>query len=323
MTVEMFLGCRCALFVALICAVSVVGAEFVKVGGEVRFKPNPTLSSGTTITWKYMRTVENVIRVIEFDHGESSSPQNPLFKDNAKADTNTGELTLFNLRKDHNGIYYFELNGKEQEQKFTLNVMEEVPQPELNKAETSNPDNAIYLECQYDTDITWHCTNKDTVEPISVNGQKIGESILFERTKNLDVCCTCTLVNQVSNKTSKPICESEIFSGSNKGLVLGLVIPAVVIIITLVVLIFLYMCSDSCHDAVRKKFGKTPCLGAMLNVLDSCRNKIKPKGENKLHNVTTVYDKVKTTEKNEEEGASNGPHHDDEEKPLNEKESQQ
>lgn len=96
-----------------------------KVGGKLSFKPNPTLTSGSTITWKFKNVDDQVIRVIEFDQGEEAAPQNPLFKDYAVPDISTGELTLHNLMKKHSGLYSFEINGKEQEQKFTLKVMGE------------------------------------------------------------------------------------------------------------------------------------------------------------------------------------------------------
>lgn len=95
------------------------------LGGEVSFKPTPTVSSENTITWKFRSNDGRVIRVIEFDYGEYSHPQNPLFKDSAAGDKNTGELTLKNVTKDQSGLYYFEINGKEQEQKFRLQVMGE------------------------------------------------------------------------------------------------------------------------------------------------------------------------------------------------------
>ncbi|XP_057187429.1 uncharacterized protein LOC130552827 isoform X2 [Triplophysa rosa] len=285
---KMLLGCRCALFVALICAVSGVSAQYVKVGGEVRFKPNPTLSSGSTITWKFKAVSGSVFRVIEFDHGESSTPQNPLFKDNAEADKNNGELTLKKLTKDHSGLYYFEINSKEQAQKFTLNVLEEVQQPELQLTPASDPNVAMYLECQYEATIIWKCTNKDTPGAGSLNGQKIGESIIFERTRNPDACCTCTLKNEVSEKTSLPMCERDIFpEESNAGLVAGILSALILILILICVFIALYLCWDSFHDDVHRKCGAVLCLGAMLGVLDHCRNVMKPPPADEHADMTT------------------------------------
>ncbi|XP_056614785.1 uncharacterized protein LOC130429953 [Triplophysa dalaica] len=125
----MSVRCLSPLFVLLMVVSigAVSGATGLKcyLGDEVSFKPNPTLSSGSTITWKFWSAVGSVIRVIEFDHGESTHPHNPLFKESIAADKYTGELTLKHVKKDHSGLYYFEINGKEQEQKFTLQVMDQ------------------------------------------------------------------------------------------------------------------------------------------------------------------------------------------------------
>lgn len=101
------------------------GDIYVKVGGEVRFKPEPVPSSGSTITWKFKSSGGSVIRVIEFEQGqgEDTKPQNDRFKSTAEGDQSTGGLILRDLAQEHSGLYYFEINGKEQVQKFKLTLM--------------------------------------------------------------------------------------------------------------------------------------------------------------------------------------------------------
>lgn len=90
---------------------------------------------------------------------------------------------------------------------------EEVQKPQIKTEHTSNPDKAVYLECLYNGTIIWNCTNRETPTPTSPNNQKIGQSIVFERTWVPDACCTCTLKNDVSEKTSDQMCEKDIFPG--------------------------------------------------------------------------------------------------------------
>lgn len=119
--VLLFVSCYCSwLYIFFMFSGAI---QYVKVGGTIRFNPSLTLLPGSTFTWKFKGVGGNVIRMIEFDIGQDESPKNPLFKNRAVVDKNTAELTLKDLTVEHNGLYFFEINNKEQDLKFTLQVM--------------------------------------------------------------------------------------------------------------------------------------------------------------------------------------------------------
>ncbi|XP_056613882.1 uncharacterized protein LOC130430409 [Triplophysa dalaica] len=183
---KMSVRCLSSLFVLLMVVSigAVSGATGLKcyLGDEVSFKPNPTLSSGSTITWKFWSAVGSVIRVIEFDHGESTHPHNPLFKESIAADKYTGELTLKHVKKDHSGLYYFEINGKEHQQKFTLQVMGLPPKLKMVKERDSVSLHIDVTEEQRNEKIHWKIKhNNSLVAEIITENRKISTPFIEER----------------------------------------------------------------------------------------------------------------------------------------------
>ncbi len=45
------------------------------------------------------------------------------FKDITTLDEKTGQITITNLKIEHSGLYSIDINSKDQEQRFTLEVM--------------------------------------------------------------------------------------------------------------------------------------------------------------------------------------------------------
>ncbi len=93
------------------------------VGDTVSFRPDKLGSPVTSITWK-QKNGEVVIKAIEWDDEGVNTP-NPRFKDITTLDKETGLITITKLTVEHSGLYTIDINSKEQQQRFTLEVMGE------------------------------------------------------------------------------------------------------------------------------------------------------------------------------------------------------
>ncbi len=94
------------------------------VGETVSFHPPKLKSSVTSITWKQINS--GTVKVIEWDiDDEGFSIPNPRFRGITTLDEKTGQITITNLKVEHSGIYTIDINSKEQEQRFSLEVMGE------------------------------------------------------------------------------------------------------------------------------------------------------------------------------------------------------
>ncbi|XP_065110195.1 CD48 antigen-like [Paramisgurnus dabryanus] len=202
-------GCYVALVLALVTAVSGVDVK-AEVGDEVSFKPDIGSLKDSSITWKYT-TRGDVIKVIEWDNDfKTLEKLNPKFKTRVALDRTTGELTIKDLQLGHTGLYTIEINNKELYKRFTLTVKEGVPKPQLKQEETSD-NNVRYLTCEYNAMIRWACSDGEKPQITKLAKPRQGEFITFRRSENQDVCCTCTLKNDVSEKTSDPVCVNDLF----------------------------------------------------------------------------------------------------------------
>ncbi|XP_056114580.1 CD48 antigen-like, partial [Rhinichthys klamathensis goyatoka] len=106
------------------------GQEVTKaVGDQVSFKLDKIVSPVTSITWKHLKAGELTVKAIEWEDGEETTVLNARFKGITTLNTGTGQITITNLTVAHTGVYTVDLSGKEQTQRFTLNVMEPVPKP--------------------------------------------------------------------------------------------------------------------------------------------------------------------------------------------------
>ncbi|XP_067298368.1 uncharacterized protein [Pseudorasbora parva] len=188
---------------------AVSGEDVMKaVGDQVSFRPDkPLPPSVSSIIWKHRRGTD-VIKAIEWDVEDGFKTPNLRFKDITTLDKETGQITITQLNFNHIGVYSIDLNSKEQEQRFTLTVKERVPRPVIELEKTSNPD-VVYLTCKYNEMIIWKNSAGETLKgsPIS----PIGESITVEKNGNLENFYTCTLDNGVSQETSAPVYERDLF----------------------------------------------------------------------------------------------------------------
>ncbi|KAK2908491.1 hypothetical protein Q8A67_004328 [Cirrhinus molitorella] len=199
----------CAVFIS---TGAVSGQDQIKaVGDEVTFRPTNINPPFTSIIWKH-RSGSDVIKAIEWDIDDGFSIPNPRFKDITTLDNTTGHINITNLTLIHSGVYTIDINSKEQEKRFTLKVEKPVPKPETEIERISNPD-VVNLRCRYSETIIWKNAAGKTL-----NGSKNhlpGEFITVENTRNQTNFYTCTLKNDVSEKTSDRVYERDLFKGED------------------------------------------------------------------------------------------------------------
>ncbi len=93
------------------------------VGETVSFRPPKLGSPVTSFTWKQING-GTVWKAIEWDDEGVNTP-NPRFQGITTLDEKTGQITITNLQIEHSGIYTIDINSKEHQQRFTLEVMGE------------------------------------------------------------------------------------------------------------------------------------------------------------------------------------------------------
>ncbi|XP_051982194.1 uncharacterized protein LOC127643460 isoform X9 [Xyrauchen texanus] len=251
---------------------TVMGQDVKRAVGEnVKFRPDNIPSPTTSILWKHKDNAGTVVKVIEWEPVDGDDVPNPKFKGIATLDNKTGEITLTGLKLHHSGVYSIEINSKEQQNKFTLTVMEPVPKPEIRIEPTSNRD-VKYLICDADATIIWKNSAGETLSGTPISGPPKGESITVKNTQNRDNYYTCTLKNDVSEKTSDRVYEKDLFPdpGPSTGLIVFLVIFLVLLFLGIVACL-LYICHDNTHESVHNSCGNAPILGGVLRCLDRCR----------------------------------------------------
>ncbi len=94
------------------------------VGGTVSFRPDKLESSVTSITWKQING-GMVVKVIEWDVDDGVIIPNLRFQGFTTLDEKTGQITITKLQVEHSGLYTIDINSKEQQQRFSLEVMGE------------------------------------------------------------------------------------------------------------------------------------------------------------------------------------------------------
>ncbi|KAL1282858.1 hypothetical protein QQF64_001661 [Cirrhinus molitorella] len=179
------------------------------VGKRVSFGPTNINPPVTSIIWKH-RSSSDVIKAIEWDIDDGFSIPNPRFKDITTLDEKTGQITITTLALIHSGVYTIDINSREQEERFTLKVEKPVPKPEIEIERSSNPD-VVNLRCRYNETIIWKNAAGETLTGSTNLAKRPGEFITVENTGNPENFYTCTLNNDVSEKTSDRVYERDLF----------------------------------------------------------------------------------------------------------------
>ncbi len=91
---------------------------------------------------------------------------------------------------------------------FIVSFTERVPKPVITIEKSSNPD-VVYLRCGYNETIIWKNSAGDTLK--GTKNHNPGEFITVTNTRNPENFYTCTLKNAVSEETSDPVYERDIF----------------------------------------------------------------------------------------------------------------
>ncbi len=100
------------------------------------------------------------------------------------------------------------LSGVEDHMFFIVSFTESVPKPVITIETDNNPD-VVYLRCGYSGTIIWKNSSGDTLK--GTKNHNPGEFITVTNTRNTENFYTCTLKNDVSEETSDPVSEGEIY----------------------------------------------------------------------------------------------------------------
>ncbi len=91
---------------------------------------------------------------------------------------------------------------------FIVSFTEPVTKPEITIETGNNPD-VVYLRCGYNETIIWKNSTGNTLK--GTKNHNPGESITVTNTRNPENFYTCTFKNDVSEETSDPVYERDIF----------------------------------------------------------------------------------------------------------------
>ncbi|RXN33704.1 SLAM family member 7-like isoform X1 [Labeo rohita] len=186
----------------------VLGEDQTKaVGDTVSFHPANINPPVTSIIWKHRSSSGIVVKAIEWNEDGFNTPMQ-RFKGITTLDEKTGQITITNLTVEHSGVYTIDINSKEQEQRFSLKVLERVPKPVI-KTEKIEGNPVVYLRCEYSEIIIWKNSAGETL--IGSQLDQKGESIAVQFTGNPENFYTCTLDNGASTETSDPVYERDLF----------------------------------------------------------------------------------------------------------------
>ncbi|XP_016355522.1 SLAM family member 7-like isoform X2 [Sinocyclocheilus anshuiensis] len=294
----------CAVFIAIRAAseVNIVG----EVGGRVSFRPtsiNPPVSS---IIWKHKNSIGPVVKATEWDEDDGFNTPNQRFKGITTLDKETGEITITNLNIEHSGLYTIDINSKEQEQIFYLEVLAALPKPEIKIEKIEINPNAVYLICEYSETIIWKNSAGETLKG-SPQSPK-GELLKVEKQGNPEVFYTCTLKNAVRESTSDPVYERDLFEESGPWWIVLIVL--FLILIAAPIFVLLYKFWPRFHKIVYNNLKGKPCIGAILDRLDgNKKNEDKPCEERtaKSTNEEMKQDKDRPNETLLNEGGKESP----------------
>ncbi|XP_052401069.1 uncharacterized protein LOC127948594 isoform X11 [Carassius gibelio] len=276
---------------SFICAVffitGAVSGEDKAVGSSVSFRPAVIVQPVSSIIWKHTSSTGPVVKAIEWDSDDKAiSIPNPRFQGITSLDEKTGQITITKLTFEHSGLYTIDINSKEQEKKFALNVIEPVPKPKITKDVNSKSD-GVRLRCDYSGKIIWKNSTGQTVE------DKKNE-ITVKNTGNPENFYTCTLKNTVSEETSDRVYERELFV-TGAGPITGILIFIILLLLLIIILICIYLLKKSIYDRVN---ARCPRIESVLGYVDCCKTKreqyiITPRGDDMKNEAVSQGDEMK------------------------------
>ncbi|RXN32190.1 SLAM family member 7-like isoform X1 [Labeo rohita] len=191
---------------AVICAVfiatgAVSGEKKIKaVGDTVSFRLTNINPPVTSIIWKHRSSSGVVVKAIEWDDDGLNIPSS-RFKNITTLDEKTGQITITKLTVEHSGVYTIDINSKEQEQRFILEVSD--PKPVIQIRRSNKNPNAVDLICKYiHGTIIWKNSAGKILK--DSNHDPKGEFITVENKRNPNNYYTCTVKNAVEVVLLKP-----------------------------------------------------------------------------------------------------------------------
>ncbi|XP_059409135.1 uncharacterized protein LOC132142973 [Carassius carassius] len=254
----------CTLFITIGAASGQEVKVFGALGGRVSFGPtslNPTVSS---IIWKHRSSTGPVVKAIEWDTDDGESIPHPRFKGITSLNRMTGQITITKLNIEHEGLYTIDINSKEQEQKYKLSFMDPVPNPEIKTDRSDKTSDFVYLICEYSETIIW---NNSAGEILDVKDHlPKGKFITVHKNGHPDDYYTCTLKNEVSEKTSDKVFRRDLFEEGGSVWIAPIII-LILILALFIVFVLLYKVWEKFRKNVNKKFKGKPCIGGFLDCL--------------------------------------------------------
>ncbi|XP_026060547.1 CD48 antigen-like isoform X1 [Carassius auratus] len=252
----------CALFITIGAASGQEEKVYGEVGRSVSFGAtslNPPVSS---IIWK--QKSELVIKAIEWDEADGVNAPNPRFKDITTLDNTTGQITITTLKSEHSGIYTIDINSKEQGKRFMLEVLPPLPKPVIKIDRPDENSVFVYLICEYSETIIWY---NSAGEKLDVKDHiPKGKFITVHKNGHPDDYYTCTIKNEVSEKTSDKVFRRDLFEEGGSPWIVPVVI-LILILVLIIVFVILYKVWETFHKIVHNNLKDTPCI-VILNLLD-------------------------------------------------------
>ncbi|XP_048054041.1 SLAM family member 9-like [Megalobrama amblycephala] len=202
---------RSLLLVAIVVFITteaVSGEGVMKaVDDQIYFRSTNFVPPVTSIIWKHINTYGYVVKAIEWDEGEILIP-NPRFRGITTVEEKTGQMNITNLKVEHSGVYTIDINSKEQQQRFTLTVMERVIKPVIKTEKSKDNPDVVNLICEYSETIILKNSAGETLTGSKHHPK--GETLEVKNEGNRGNFYTCTLKNAVSEETSDPLYERDL-----------------------------------------------------------------------------------------------------------------
>uniref|UniRef100_A0A8C8DSI9 Ig-like domain-containing protein n=1 Tax=Oryzias sinensis TaxID=183150 RepID=A0A8C8DSI9_9TELE len=168
-------------------------------GSSVVLSPDDTETSITSITWKHGNDL-----AADWSGGDTTFYR--IFKDLCSLNTKTGELTINDVRPEHDGLYTPEINGKTRST-VKLRVFSPVPKP--NIIHDCYPEKTkCTLTCSFD-----RTDDLGDVEVFWILDDRHENGTKLQITKDTkEKRFYCSLKNPVSSENSKKL-KNPLFSG--------------------------------------------------------------------------------------------------------------
>ncbi|XP_062862275.1 signaling lymphocytic activation molecule-like isoform X2 [Trichomycterus rosablanca] len=214
---------------------------------------NPGVAEPETIVWKYSKTVDNVVKVLDWDPA-ITKPNNtfwfPRLVNRATLDPKTAALTILQVKKEDSGFYTCEIQmkGALTYYHYKVEVFDPVPKPEIKCVLNDTVVKALVcsVDPQVQAKFKWQ-TNE---------GDKVGERIDIPEGKSEDSVYYCIATNPVSNNSTefslKTCKEPQSKPGLGTGPIVGIVFLVIILLLIAGFLVACLFCREQVQSFLQK-----------------------------------------------------------------------